>query len=71
MPPQDDVFFCFDLELPWDFEPVAVDGEVPRPQLTLTLTLNSPSPSPPHASPDGCLVAVDGEVPRRLGTRQG
>ena len=70
-PPQDDVFFCFDLELPWDFEPVAVDGEVPRPQLTLTLTLNSPSPSPPHPSPDGCLVAVDGEVPQRLGTRQG
>jgi len=26
--PKDDVFFCFDLELPWDFEPIAVDGEV-------------------------------------------
>ena len=28
--PKDDVFFCFDLELPWDFEPVAVDGEVAK-----------------------------------------
>ena len=26
--PKDDVFFCFDLELPWDFTPVVVDGEV-------------------------------------------
>lgn len=26
--PKDDVFFCFDLELPWDFTPKAVDGEV-------------------------------------------
>ena len=26
--PKDDVFFVFDLELPWDFEPTAVDGEV-------------------------------------------
>jgi len=23
-----DVYFCYDLELPWDFEPVVVDGEV-------------------------------------------
>ena len=28
--PKDDVFFLFDLELPWSFEPVAVDGEVQR-----------------------------------------
>lgn len=26
--PKFDVFFCFDLELPWDFVPTAVDGEV-------------------------------------------
>ena len=26
--PKDDVFFCFDLELPWDFAPTVVDGEV-------------------------------------------
>ena len=26
--PKDDVFFVFDLELPWDFVPTAVDGEV-------------------------------------------
>ena len=26
--PKEDVFFCFDLELPWDFTPVTVDGEV-------------------------------------------
>ena len=26
--PKLDVFFCFDLELPWDFTPTAVDGEV-------------------------------------------
>ena len=25
---KNDVLFCYDLELPWDFEPVAVDGEV-------------------------------------------
>lgn len=25
---KNDVLFCYDLELPWDFEPIAVDGEV-------------------------------------------
>ena len=28
--PKDDVFFCFDIELPWDFAPLAVDGEVSK-----------------------------------------
>jgi len=25
-----DVLFCYDLELPWEFEPLAIDGEVDR-----------------------------------------
>ena len=42
MLPKDDVFFCFDLELPWDFEPVAVDGEV-----RLSASAPAPAPAPP------------------------
>jgi hypothetical protein len=41
--PKDDVFFCFDLELPWDFEPVAVDGEV-----RLSASAPAPAPAPHH-----------------------
>ena len=28
--PKEDVMFCFDLEVPWDYAPVATDGEVAK-----------------------------------------
>lgn len=56
-----DVLFCFDLELPWDFEPVAVDGEVDSfERLPLSAVADAVAEGKPtRFKPNVCLVVID------------
>ena len=56
-----DVLFCYDLEVPWDFEPVAVDGEVESfTKMQLTEVANAVAHGKPALYKPNCnLVVID------------
>lgn len=56
-----DVLFCYDLELPWEFEPTAVDGEVESfERMSLSAVAEAVAYGQPAAFKPNCnLVVID------------
>ena len=55
-----DVIFCYDLELPADFRPRAVDGEVESFELqSVDSVLDSLVAEPPRWKPNVAVVTID------------